>query len=1098
MSGKLKMLSAGAGAGKTYSLTEEIYKSIKSGVPPENIMATTFTTKAADELIERVRLKLLEAGDASAAARILDGYVGTMNSVFGRLLREFALEMGLSPVQKVLADKEAKTLFSTIAAEVIEKFYRDFRLVFIRLGINDPSDKSGNYWGNQVLEVLKLARENGMSAADVQSCADFSWEIMSAWLPESLNNPDQLDAGLKSSLIAAKKELPGGDTTKKTLDAAETIQLALADWERHGAVTWQQWAKLSKLDSGKKSRDTISPVQAAASVHDCHPRLHQDLKDAMNAVFHCAAEAMETYAIEKRKRGLIDFTDQESLALKLIKDEQNIEGLKDRISAVFIDEFQDSSPLQIALNMQLREIAESATWVGDVKQAVYGFRGTDPELMQTAMTSIPDLEIEILDASYRSRKSLVEFVNKIFVPVFEARGMMAERITLDPKREDRPEQTLAVEAWSYLNSKNKKTDAAHLARGVQTVLRNQEQYIIVDKMTREPRSLRAGDIAILCRSNDECVEIAEYLAKVGITATVGEVGLLSAPEVVYAVAALRYLIDPRDSLALAELLHFSSDTWGEGRWLSEWLQSDKRFETFGTEPFIQELNKAREKIVQMSPSEVLDLALVTAKVDETALKWGQPNQRLANLDGLRKLAAVYEESAATNGTAATTTGFLLFLSESEKDKDLNQVAESTDQNAVRVLTYHKAKGLEWPFVILNSLDKSSKRKKLPVFDKVTAVSTSKFDVENPLNGRKLYYWPWPYGQQSSNVSLDAHCEDASQLQEREQQLLDENQRLMYVGMTRARDYLVLAARDFSKAGWLQELTDTKGRQVIASIGVAEGTQDDVPHNNRIGSMMINGEHLPCKVRVLSLEEQEEFSMVHESSLVHVFVGKTEVAAPFVPARFSPSGLKGDEVIDVDDKGLFSPAETETDVTKIHRIGSRLPLSGNPDMALLGDMVHAFLAADIRTNTKEERLNMAGAIRHRYDIHALTEASMVDASERLALFITEQYPDLVSTHHEWPIHLRKGLQKASGWIDLLLDTPKGWVIIDHKSFPGKEADWLKRGTSYLPQLRAYAEALSKATGRPVYEAWIHMPVIGAMIHFTEDDLRFFIPDSGILP
>ncbi|WP_318509049.1 UvrD-helicase domain-containing protein [Bacillus sp. T3] len=158
----------------------------------------------------------------------------------------------------------------------------------------------------------------------------------------------------------------------------------------------------------------------------------------MYALFHCAAEAMETYQLEKSKRGLIDFTDQESLALHLLKDEQNVEALKDRISDVFVDEFQDSSPLQIALNMQLRELAQRATWVGDVKQAIYGFRGTDPELMQTAMTSIPDLDVEVLAASYRSRQSLVEFVNDLFVPVFEARGMARDRVSLDPKRKDLP------------------------------------------------------------------------------------------------------------------------------------------------------------------------------------------------------------------------------------------------------------------------------------------------------------------------------------------------------------------------------------------------------------------------------------------------------------------------------------------------------------------------------------------------------------------------------------------------------------------------------------------------------------------------------------
>ncbi|WP_456276578.1 UvrD-helicase domain-containing protein [Bacillus sp. AK128] len=1072
MTGKLIMLSAGAGAGKTYRLSKEILNSIQNGVPPENIVATTFTTKAADELIERVRLMLLEAGDRTSAARILDGYVGTMNSVFGRLLREFALEMGLSPVQKVIAESDAKALFQSIAAEVTDQFYRDYRQVFIRLGLED--------WRDQVLRIIEIARQNGMNSNDVQACAQYSWNRMSDWLPEPLPNPDECDQALKSALQVANSDLPGEDTTKDTAKAVVDIKDVLKEWDQNGSITWQSWAKLSKLKTGAKSRDTASPIHAAAAVHDRHPRLHEDMKHAMFALFHCAAEAMETYRVEKSKRGFIDFTDQEVLALHLLKDANNAEMLKDRISNVFVDEFQDSSPLQIALNMQLREIAEKATWVGDVKQAIYGFRGTDPELMQTAMTSIPDMEIEVLDASYRSRESLVQLVNAMFVPVFEARGMSAERIALDPKREDMPEQEIAVETWSYPNSKNQKSDAAHIAVGVQKVLHQKEDYVIVDKISRQPRTLKAGDIAILCRSNDECVRIAEALSKLGISATVGESGLLATPEVVFAIAAFRYLVDPNDTLALAELIHFSSEAWGEGRWLSDWLDAEKREGILASEPLIQELDKAREKIVQMSPSEVVDLALVTAKVDEVSVKWGQGDQRLANLDALRKIVARFEEMSATNGTTATTTGFLLFLSSVERDKELNLVAESTDDQAVRVLTYHKAKGLEWPFVILHSLEKSSIRKKQPVFDQVTAVSTTDFDVMDPLHGRRLYYWPWPYGGQSSNVSLNAYVEESPELRQRMQQLVDENQRLMYVGMTRARDYLVLTARDFSKVGWIDELTDASGHQVIQNLGAANGDQEDSSFDHQQGNIFINGQTFPSKVRVLSMEEDPGQLSLSAGQAEFVYVGKTVEATAFVPARYSPSRQKAEQV--------RSEPTVETESTKIHRIGHRLPLSGNPDMAILGDTVHAFLAADERSKSKDERLNMARTIKARFDIHALSEESMLEASDRLEQFITQQYPDLISKHSEWPVHMRKGLQKASGWIDLLLLTPKGWVIIDHKSFPGKEADWLSRGESYLGQLQTYAEALYKATGKPVYEAWIHMPIVGAMIHFSAADLK----------
>ncbi|QGG48007.1 UvrD-helicase domain-containing protein [Heliorestis convoluta] len=1084
MSEKLKILSAGAGAGKTSRLSDEILQAIQSGIPPENIVATTFTTKAADELIERVRLKLLESGDNKSATRILDGYVGTMNSVFGRLLREFALEMGLSPVQKVLAETESSTLFNNIAAEVIDRYYHDYKQVFFRLGQDD--------WRQKILRIIELARQNGLDPRDVKKCADYSWSIMTPWLPSASESPEQMDERLRSALRMVRPKLPEGDTTKATEEVIDTIDKTLREWSRYESLSWYNWAKLSKLSPGARSRDAISPIVAAASLHDRHPRLHQDMKECIFALFHCAAEAMEIYSNEKSKRGWIDFTDQESLALTLLKNKDNLEVLQDRISEVFVDEFQDSSPLQIALNMQLLEIAKKATWVGDVKQAVYGFRGTDPELMKKAMDSIEDVNIEVLDASYRSRESLVQFVNALFVPVFKAKGISEDKIKLDPKRVDNEKQRVSIETWSYQypgkTRGSKEKDAAFLAIGVQNVLHQKEKYLIEDKKTRQLRSLQPGDIAILCRSNEDCSIVAEALSKIGISATVGESGLLSTPEVVYAIASMRYLVDKNDTLALTEIIHFSSDHWREGAWLSNWIPREKQVAITGNEPIVQELYIAREKIAQMSPSEVLDLAIVIAKVDEVSLRWGQSDQRLANLDALRSLALQYEEVSETNGTAATTIGFLMYLQNVKTNKDLNRMGESTDHKAIRVLTYHKAKGLEWSFVILNSLERSSQRQgPPPVFNQVTAVSRMPYKIDAPLNGRCLYYWPWPYSKQSTNVALDGHVEKAPELLRKKQLLLDENQRILYVGMTRARDYLVLATRDFSKAYWLKELTAKDGQEVIEKIAIVHEDEDPSALEGADGIIQVNDKSFPCKVRLLSIVPSEE--AVASTVETEVFyVGKREESRVLLPARFNPSEQKFDPNLNDSESGPQAQKNIDINLSKIHSMDNRLPLSGKPDMAVLGEMVHAFLAADNPAKSKTERQAMAQALLQRYEIYGLSEDSLIQATDQLEHFLSQHYPEILERHREYPVHLRQGLQKATGWVDLLLRTPKGWVIIDHKTFPGKESKWLSHGIQHLPQLRIYAEALYKATGCSVYEAWIHMPIVGAMICFTEEELK----------
>lgn len=1062
MTGSLKIISAGAGAGKTTSLSKEIINVVQQNIAPEKIVATTFTKKAAEELIERIRLELLKSGKTDEASRILDGYVGTMNSVFGRLIKEFALEIGLSPEQNILEDSEALLLFNSIAFQAIQKYEVQHYATLQRFQLI-----GGDYpWNKYVLDVLKLARENGLLAKDVEACAKYSWETMQQWLPSPTGDSEQLTANLIVALKNASKTLPGSDTTKTTLSVVETINTMLSYYERNGYLTWDQWAKACKLKPAKASQEEVSPIHYTASIHVTHPQLHEDIKTIIEAVFYCAAEAMELYEKEKNLRGLIDFTDQEYLALKTLEKPEYTDSLKERIEAVFVDEFQDSSPLQIALNMKLLEVAKSATWVGDTKQAIYGFRGTDPDLMKTAMKSMKDIEQEILGDSYRSRKSLVDFVNALFVPVFDVTGLPKELVKLNHKREDLEKQQLSLEAWMFTGSKNAKTDAKTVAQGVYDVIQQKDEYIIIDKETRLEQTLKPCDIAILCRSNDECSEIASALASLDIQASVGGSGLMDTEEVVYAIATLRYLIDERDTLALAKILHFSSEHWQNGEWLEAWLQSEKPQQLVENESIIQRLAEARDTIFKMSPSEILDLALVKAKVDEQVMRWGNGKQRIANIDNLRSLVKQYEHRAETNGYAATVNGLLFYLEDVKKDKELNRVAESTNENAVKILTYHRSKGLEWPFVILYSLNKSAiSNGKPPVFDRVIATSTQPFNVEKPLNGRTLYYWPWPYGQQSKDVGFDAYVEDTPQLALRKKQLHEESQRLLYVGMTRARDYLVLATRDFSKATWLNEQKDVNGNQVITSISS--------------DSITINGVSFNIKSRNIQLPEQplEIFDNVEQP----IYLGDTNQSFEFQPATFRPSMTK---FIEQDDEDVVRAEQLKV---AIHSIGTRLPIIGNPEMDVLGTMVHTFLAADSLQIEQAKRELLAQSILQNFNLNALKVHNLIDASDRLHQFVEQKYPEKLEIHKEFPIHLKLNNQKASGLIDCLIELPNGWVIIDHKTFPGREELWTERAVSYLPQLQIYAHALEIASHKPVIEAWIHMPIVGKMLQFGQTDL-----------
>lgn len=1074
MSTQLKMISAGAGAGKTTRLSAEIID-VLTDVQPEKVVATTFTKKAAEELIERIRFELLKRGETEKAARILDGYVGTMNSVFGRLIEEFALYLGLSPMQNLLEENEALMMFNAIAHQSITQYEKQHFKTLARFNL-----LHGDYpWSTAVLNVLKLARENGIQAEQVKPCAQYSIEQARKWYEIQDGDVEEETNKLITTLKNAIKVIPAADKTKNTQTAVETSKNIINFYERYQYLTWDHWAKASKLNPGAKSKEEFAPAIQIASRSPYFQALYDDFETVIETVFNCASDAMELYEQEKKIRGLIDFTDQEYLALKLLNEDHFVELLKERIEAVFVDEFQDSSPLQIALNMKLREIAKSTTWVGDLKQAIYGFRGTDPDLMKTAMDEIPNVEWSILNTSYRSRKSLVQFTNELFKPVFETVGLTADLVELEPKREDLPEQNSSVELWKFQDKCKKEEELKLIAIGIAEVLEQKEAYQVAIKGSQKTRALKPSDIAVLCRGNDDCKELANALNAQGIEVMLGGEGLLQTTEVIYAISTLRYLINSQDTLALAQIIHLSSEQWQNGQWLQEWLSNDAfEQELKSNHLIIQALSNQKQHISHMSPCEMLDFALVKAQVDIQVLRWGNGQQRLANLDRLRKLAEQYEHSVRLNGYAATAGGLLLFLEQAKQDKDLNQRAESMNENAVNVLTYHRAKGLEWPFVILYSLNKEtiSSRKIPEVFGRVLAVSTTGFNVNQPLEGRMLYYWPWPFAKNTTKVGFDQLVQQSHQLIERERQLKEETQRLLYVGITRARDYLVFATKDFNKATWLKEQQNSDGEEVINVIAL-DGEQ---------AQLMVNGAIYTASYKALSLEEENQ---TFDTTAAPTYIGTNLDVNQFEGAYFKPSSAKFEET------EATSILKHTTLVLPIEEIGSRTAIVGNPDMTELGQMVHTFLAVDALQSPEEKRLQLAKRIQGDYIIHAITAESMLEMSANLQSFLSNRYSNVVALYREYPIHVKLNGRKAAGIVDLLVELEDGWILIDHKTFPGTPDKWAEKAQHYLPQLQVYAHAIELASNKPVKEAWIHMPIVGQMVHFSNEHLK--ISDEKVL-
>jgi len=158
------------------------------------------------------------------------------------------------------------------------------------------------------------------------------------------------------------------------------------------------------------------------------------------------------------------------------------------------------------------------------------------------------------------------------------------------------------------------------------------------------------------------------------------------------------------------------------------------------------------------------------------------------------------------------------------------------------------------------------------------------------------------------------------------------------------------------------------------------------------------------------------------------------------------------------------------------------------MTLLGEVFHRFLATDDSSLSHEQRLEMAKKLLINWGADGLGPEALLVAGDRLWNYIRDNYGPGRTCHREWPVHLRIGEQKLSGWIDLLIDAGKGYVVIDHKSFPGHLDQWPEKAKEYAPQLLAYRKAMEEATGRPVVETCIHMPILGVMLKLNLDEIN----------
>jgi ATP-dependent exoDNAse (exonuclease V) beta subunit len=1041
--GNIRIISASAGSGKTTRLAAELERAIvEEGVAPDRILATTFTKKAAAELVERGRRVLLRRGDTEVADRFRAARIGTVNAVAGRIVSDFAFDCGMSPELVVFDEQRARDTFRQCLQEVVTREDLDV--------IADLSSRFATFpWAELVGETVARARTNGLGAVDLSQSASRSHSELFSLLPgQALDLDDILRGETEAAATALKEQRAKGDATKATEAALDRVERARSRLKRGRTLSWQEWTQLGALAPAKKSAAAVASLVHVATRMLEHPRFHADLSAAIALVFSLAQRALTTYQRHKARVHAIDFIDQEGLALELVQRPDIRALLQSEIELVLVDEFQDTSPLQLALFLELSRIAPRSIWVGDPKQAIYGFRGADPALMAQAVGALLGGTVpEALRRSYRSRAPLVALTNQLFVPAFAADGLPAVLVELEPASDaDDPTLGPIVERWR-LSTRNREQDAAAVARCTLELLADATLQV---RGEDGPRRVRPGDVAILCMTRNMCALIARCLASLGVPNVVARAGLLQTEEGQLLYAAVRLWGDPLDALASAELARMLVYPTDASTFLDEALKArELDAPAFSTETPVRAVLDARKAQPHAGPLDAFDAICRALGIDDLCAQLGRSSARLANVDAFRShIVRFVEECAHTSRsrTVGTLASWLQALAVDEGDTQ----APPADDDAVTVTTWHGSKGLEWPIVVLAESDRERQPAVLGV--NVVRDDDVAFSLAKPLGGRFVRYWPNPFSEATRltpfHALLAQHPATAQAEHEGDRQRL----RLLYVGWTRARDRVVLAGRSalpgglygfFAGAGFDEpKLNHVLGTETQEHLGRARwgGIDLDVVLRGADGTVgVLRRRPLPVEVEDLQ----------HEP-----------MAWP--PATHAPSSATGVGVV-------------ANEVV----IGAPMPAVVVTEPDAFGVAVHAWFGAEA-PDDDDDAVEMAAGLVRGFEGAGVSAADIVACRRRLEAALALRWPH-ATARREVPFSFVDDAGTTTrGAIDLLLDTPDGFVVVDHKVLLGDVARARTVAAAYSGQLQAYADAVARLSARPVLSTWIHLPLQGLLL------------------
>ncbi|HEY4450838.1 MAG TPA: UvrD-helicase domain-containing protein [Solirubrobacteraceae bacterium] len=727
------LLSAAAGSGKTSVLVERFVRAVREdGLAPGRILAITFTERAAGELRERVRARFLELGERDSARDTEAAFVGTFHGFCARLLRVHPLAAHLDPqfaiLDEGLAGRLRRRAFSVALAEVLRG--------------------EGAEATVEVLAAYGVDRVQGMIAS----------------VHAQLRSRGERSPRLPGAGARASRREDGGEDAQPTEEARAREQLD------------------------------------AEATRVCA------LLDDLLAGYAGAYERL------KRARAAVDFDDLELLARDLLEGDAGIrEAWSARFELLMVDEFQDTNPRQLGILRALDR--DNLFTVGDELQSIYGFRHADVRLFRARRLELAERGSALaLTRNFRSRGALLDVVNAVFAPRFAGfTPLLAGRedvlvgAELEGGGEREGEQPSRVELLLTAREGWEQDEAlaAEIAGGLPAapLWRQAEARMLaqhVGDMVGAGRA-RAGEVVVLLRAlgDLEVYERALQLRGLRTLAAVG--GFWEHQQIGDLLAYLRALANPLDEFALyaalasplggvsrdgLALLALRSAERGAGAWETALavVQEGPLAELAGADRaalarFCAGLAEERRQAPRHTLSQLIERVVGASGYAAHALTldWGE--RRLANIHKLLRMARRFEAGEARDLRAFLDHVEHLIGAPGASESDAP--VDGVEPDAVRLMSIHGAKGLEFPVVCVADLGRGG-HTRLP-----------ELLLDGPRIGLQLVRLDGGKGRAALDYEQLA--------EERRRADAEEEDRILYVAMTRARERIVLSgAVDFEQ------------------------------------------------------------------------------------------------------------------------------------------------------------------------------------------------------------------------------------------------------------------------------------------------------------